>query len=247
MIVFGMKGLMKSLIYPEDSLQNLIGDWWLTKENNTEPLARGDLIWAHLPHIDQVPKELIITNRSDPTSHTRAEAEIRSINCQSNKQQLDIPVAAFPCIEGEIYTVHRSKMRPCVVVSIGGSNVNSLRTTGQAKYQTSKTLLVAPYYGTKGGTSRGGWPDILLERSRHCEYPQYMWDILPVNKNIISILRFDHIQPLSTLKGVSRRTNYSLSQNALKIFDSWLVWLFSNYLKPDSDLDQIRNLLLSLE
>ena len=49
-----------------------------------------------------------------------------------------------------------------------------------SKYQTAQTVLVAPYYGITGGTKRGGFNPEFVDRVRRAEYPEYVWDRLPI-------------------------------------------------------------------
>src|SRR5207302_873569 len=50
---------------------------------------------------------------------------------------------------------------------------------GQARWQSARTLLVAPFYGADASGTRGGWPAPFVDRIRRAEYPQYIWDQLP--------------------------------------------------------------------
>ncbi|MBA3884928.1 MAG: nucleotidyl transferase AbiEii/AbiGii toxin family protein [Acidobacteria bacterium] len=58
-------------------------------------------------------------------------------------------------------------------------------------------VRVAPYYGAQPGATRGGWPAPFVERIRRAEYPQYVWDILPMaSVDQPSVLRLDRIRPI---------------------------------------------------
>ena len=81
-------------------------------------------------------------------------------------------------------------------MSTGGTEVPKPLRIGAARYQTNPTLLAAPYYGADFGGSTGGWRPEFVARIRRCEYPQYLWDHLPVGGRDESILRLDHIQPV---------------------------------------------------
>jgi len=89
-------------------------------------------------------------------------------------------VAALPDYPGEVRTVYRAKARPVVVLSAGGPEVPRELRVGAAGWQTAPTLLVAPFYGVDPGGTRGGWREDFVTRIRRGEYPQYLWDKLPL-------------------------------------------------------------------
>jgi hypothetical protein len=61
-------------MYPDNAIQSMIDAWWV--EDPSPSLCRGRLIKAFLPHVDQIPKQLIATGRSSATDHTQADYEI---------------------------------------------------------------------------------------------------------------------------------------------------------------------------
>lgn len=83
-----------------------------------------------------------------------------------------------------------------------------------------------------------------MQRIRRCEYPQYFWDRLPLAGAAESILRLDHIQPIARHHNAYEWTQYRLSDDALSVFDEWLVWLFRDELPADGVLADVRAELL---
>src|SRR5690606_28738201 len=123
-----------------------------------------------------------------------------------------LPVAALPIRDGETYMVGRGKRRPAIVVSTGGTPVLRELRQGQNRWQFAPTILVAPYYGADPSSTRGGWPASFVERIRRAEYPQYMWDLLPISDGKTeSILRLDHIMPIGADPANWTATEYVLS------------------------------------
>ncbi|HEC99584.1 MAG TPA: hypothetical protein ENN18_04290 [Proteobacteria bacterium] len=122
-----------------------------------------------------------------------------------------------------------------------------LRPGTKPKWQTNPTMLVAPYYGSELTNFRAGWHDALVERIQQCEYPQYMWERLPINKTPCeSILKFDQLQPLGKHYKAYELTDYVLCEDALDILDDWLIWLIANKLPKESNLYEIREALLDI-
>ncbi len=82
---------------------------------------------------------------------------------------------------------------------------------------------------------RAGYNPELVERIRHCVYPQFFWEKLPLDTETEeSILRLDQIQPIGTHYNGFKHTGYRLSEDALEIFDDWLTWLIWGGLPEDS-------------
>lgn len=210
-------------MYPDDSVQNMVGDWWIKDDSSN--YRRGRLIKAFLPHTDQIPKHLIATGRSEPTDHVNANFSIEPLRIGQPQKKTVLPVAALPAFENEIHAVYRAKKRPAVIICEGGEDVDRKLILGKPKWQTSPTILVAPYYGVDEGEKRAGFNPEFIMRVRRCLYPQFIWDRLPISGANESILRLDHIQPVGKHHDTIEFTNYRLSEDAITIFDEWLNWL----------------------
>lgn len=231
-----------SLSYPEDSVQFMCDPWWETTDSNQ--VQRGRLLRTFLPHVDQHPHVLVAEGRTEPTDHDQAEFRVEPLRVKSPPPGSRLPVAALPHFRGEVRAVYRAKMRPALVVSAGGPDLPKPLRTGVARYQTNPSLLVAPYYGADRGKGSGGWKEELVTRIRRCEYPQYVWDSLPIRGRKESILRLDHIQPIGRHGESFELTRYRLGKDALEILDEWLSWLVEGALSPDTVLDSVRAELL---
>ena len=107
-------------------------------------------------------------------------------------------------------------------------------------------MLVAPYYGADLGGKTGGWRPEFVERIRRCEYPQYMWDSLPLGGREESILRLDHIQPLGRHGESYELTEYVLGEEAMLLLDDYLDWLIQGEIPAGSVLRDVRTALLGL-
>ncbi len=230
--------------YPDDSLQWLVGTWWV--EDEEQAVKRGRLLRAFVPHVDQQPMALVPVGRTQPTEHQTATIRLEPLRAGAPPRAPQLPVAALPQFAGEVRTVYRAKLRPVLVLSAGGPDIDQALRTGTARWQTAPTLLVAPFYGVDPGGTRGGWRPEMVERIRHCEYPQYFWDRLPLPGAAESILRFDHIQPIGRHHNAHQWTRYRLSDEALSVLDEWLVWLFRDLLVADGVLADVRAELLKL-
>ncbi len=232
-------------MYPEESIQAYVSSWWSIDE--TREIRRGRLIKAFVPHVHQVPMTLIPKGRTDPTDHSRADYTLAPLRIAQPSPTYKLPVAALPDYEGEIRTVYRAKKRPVLVISAGGPDIPRELRIGKPKWQTAPTILVAPYYGADEGDKRSGFSDEFVERVKRCEYPHYVWDILPLTNTVReSILRLDHIQPIGRHHDAYEWTDHCLSDEAMLIFDEWLHWLLEDELPEDSVLHGFREALLKL-
>jgi len=232
------------MIYPDDSIQAYVGKWWLIDES--KELKRGQLIKVFVPHVDQIPMTLNPIGRADPTDHFRANFTLEPLRIDKPSHAYKLPVAALPDFEGEVRAVYRAKKRPALIISAGGPDIPNKLRHGKPKWQTAPTILVAPYYGADKGGKRAGFRDEFIERVRRCEYPHYIWDILPLPGDVSeSILRLDHIQPIGRHYETYEWTRYCLSDEAMIIFSEWLHWLLEDELPDNSILFGYREALIS--
>ena len=111
-----------------------------------------------------------------------------------------------------------------LLLALAGQPVPHSFTVGRPGYQTSATHLAAPYYGGNADGKRAGFDPEFMKRMRRCEFPQFSWDILPIGCASESVLRIDHIQPISTHYKSFITTKYCLSEDALDFMDEWLMW-----------------------
>lgn len=228
-------------MYPENSLQNLLGSWW--REDKTKDIKRGRLIKAYVPHVDQIPNELHPVGRAQATNHNSAAYEILPLRAHQQNKASVLPVAALPANPGERHAVYRAKKRPLLVINEGYSIPEEMRR-GKPKWQTSPTILAAPFYGIKNTIQRSGFNPQFVDRVQKCEYPHYLWDILPIDGGEESLLRFDHLQPIGRHHESIEVCDYSLSDDALVILDSWLDWFLQGELDGSAILADVRNILM---
>jgi hypothetical protein len=231
-----------ALKYPEISLQSLVGEWWVPVEGGV--VDRGRLLWAVVPHVDQHPFALFAKGRTESTEHGRADYEVKPLTRQTLAHIQSaplLPVAGMPSLPDEIKLVFRGKRRPVLVVGVAGTEVEKGLRAGGARFHTSRTLLVAPYYGAEK------WRPQLIERIRRCAYPQFMWDSLPFYKGErASVLRLDHVQPIGNHAESYDLTNYKLAPEALSLVEEHLTWLRTRELPEGALLPDIRESLLGL-
>lgn len=224
--------------YPEICPQNLIEPWW--EKCDGDGYRPGRLIWAHLPHTDQDPYTLEAVGRDVATEHQTANFRIKKFNVGARIQKRNLPVAAMPLYAGETFCIYRTKKRPAIILSKGGSKINDRLTRNMAKWRTNPTILAAPSYGNKGGFN-----EEFCDRIRRIEYPHFMWDLLPIDgRGIASIFRFDHIQPIGRSKNTIEFTPYCLSLKAIVFIREWIDWLFSGQMEKESELCQTRETLM---
>ncbi|MDP2851832.1 MAG: hypothetical protein Q8O23_00330, partial [Gallionella sp.] len=136
-------------------------------------------------------------------------------------EKTDLPVAAMPHSDGEVWAAYRAKKRPCLVIGSNNPAVDQALTQGMPTNSTAPTVLVAPYYGVDKDSRRAGYQPDFVERVRHCEYPQFVWDRLPIGGGPDeSILRLDHLQPIGALNNSYKLSEFKLSDAALEIIRS---------------------------
>ena len=213
------------MMFPDDSVQSVIhpSPWW--EKSETRRLERGCLIYAFMPHVDQVPYTIKPVARSQPDVHNSAKLEIAPLRMKDRRSKEDLPVAAMTIHDKEMWVAYRAKKRPGLVLGTHAPVVGDGLRRGMPKRSTAPVTTVAPYYGVDKDGRRAGYNPELVQRIRHAEYPQFFWDKLPIPGSEESILRLDHMQPVGTHYNSYELTEHKLSEDAMQIMDDYLQWL----------------------
>ena len=221
--------------------------WWV--QHPAQSLVRGSLAWTIAPYSEQKPFRLIPVGRGqDAQQHAQAEYQLEEFRVGDTRKPVSaLPVAALPLRGSEEYIVRRGKRRPCLVIASTEAPVDASLARGR-RWQTARTRLVVPYYNANGTSSRGGWGIELVTRIRQCEYPQYVWDKLPLPGGSVdgSILRLDHAFSVGHDPANFGRTGYRLHPKALEVLDDWFAWYLTGTLAREGALNAARDLLLRL-
>lgn len=109
-----------------------------------------------------------------------------------------------------------------------------------ANYQTALTILVAPFVGVDQKGTRGGYNPEFVEHIRCCEYPQFIYDKLPLGSVDESLLRLDQLQPIGKNHDSIECTKYCLSEAAMEIVDEWIIWILTGMLPANGIINDVR-------
>lgn len=213
------------MTYPEDCIQSIISPskWWIKNDENK--ICRGALIYACVPHVDQIPYMFIPIGRKEANNHHEATVKVTQLKINQPLKQVPLPVAAMPNMENEVWAAYRAKKRPCLVLRSNFTHVDPNLKRGKPRHSTAPTITIAPYYGADENGQRSGYTQAFRQRVMHCEYPQFLWDKLPTNNQPKeSILRLDHIMPYGANTNSYNLSSYKLSEDAIKIIDDLLIW-----------------------
>ena len=230
--------------FPEDTIQNFIGEWWV--EDKSRTLRRGRLVWTVIPFAGQIPHELVPEGRDESREHEKAKVRLLQHHVSSERPPPTLPVAALPRHPGEVYLAYKGKKRPALV--LGEEPPSAAGALGKGSPMTHRVspVLVAPYYGADQSGGRSGFPEEFVKRVRRGEYPQYMWDRLPIRSSTdASILRLDHLQPIGRSASVYEWTEFCLAEAALPVLDAWISWMLTGELAADTELGMVREELRS--
>jgi hypothetical protein len=225
-----------TLSFPNDCIQSIAGgEWWIKDDSSS--LCLGRLVKAAIPHIDQIPKMFTPRGRKAPTIHDAATFQVEPFNIKNYGKHSKLPVAGLPAYPREVNIVQRAKRRPSVILGLGGPTIPKKDNPGKPSWQTSPTLLVAPYYGVDEGTERSGWAEAFVDRIRSCESSQMFWDILPLSGADSSILRLDQLQAIGRHHNSLEVTQWRLSETAMELMNEWLDWVRFDGIAEDSLLE----------
>lgn len=232
-------------MYPEDCVQHVVGsdDWWIM--NDQKSLCRGALITAFVPYVDHEPYGFEPVGREKPSQHDSAIYKVVPLRVNQYVQRTELPVAAMPLHGSEVWAAYRAKRRPCLVIGSVSPSVDRVLTKGKPKHSTAPTILIAPFYGVEQDGRRAGYNPQFIERVRHLEYPQFLWDKLPPDDRE-SLLRLDHLQPIGTGYGSYKLRGYRLGRDALEIVDELFQWLIWNKLPENSLIAMFQKELVSI-
>lgn len=238
--MYGTLRIEKVEMYPDDCLQSIYGDdnWWVTDED--ADLNQGDLIRCFIPHVDQIPYTFEPIGRNDPRDHEEAIVKVAPLKVEKPLKQTDLPVAAMTLYKNEVWAAFRAKNRPCLVLGTNNKIAKSKFTQGMPKTNYASLILVAPFYGADHTSS---FTPAFIERVRHCDYPQFMWDILPMYDGKESILRLDQTQPIGTHHNAFKKTGFKLSEEALGVVNELKTFVLEGGLPKDGDVIAYQELI----
>lgn len=233
---------------PDDSVQAYESPWWIS--DGSRDLRRGRLVWAFFPFIDVKPIALVATGRKNALDHSGAKYQVQTFEQASKPRAPPMPpVAALPVGRAELLLAQTGKRRPGLVLSGGGHGIpNGLASV---EWQRARSFTAAPYFGADQDGSRAGWSEKFVKRIRHFDYPQYMFESLPLSGAAGSILRLDQALSMSPdwIPDPNDITEYRLSDKALEYLDELEWWLRNNTLPKDgrvltfrSEIDALMNL-----
>ncbi|MFP3983851.1 MAG: hypothetical protein ACLFV2_09205 [Desulfurivibrionaceae bacterium] len=228
-------------MYPDECIQSLNEyPWW--EEDQGKDYCRGRLCYAHVPHVVQTPLTLHPEARSEDTNHREVDASIEQMRISQKKRIKALPLAGLPLHHNELYTVYKAKVRPCLIIGDGWDNLPEQFTKNRPGWQRTPIITVIPYYGIEKDGSRAAFPPAFIERVRHCEYPQFFWDILPTNKKE-SLLILSHLQPVGRHHDSIELTPHRLHESALVVMDEYLRWSLGHKRQEDDFISLFKGIL----
>lgn len=232
-------------MYPKDCVQQLVkpDEWWIKSDSKIP--GRGALVTAFVPYVEQETYGFEPLGRKEASQHDSAKIKVAPLRVGQPLKRTELPVAAMPLHKGEVFAAYRAKMRPCLVVGSVSPSVDKSLTRRKPKHSTAPTILIAPFYGVEQDGQRAGYTPQFIERVRHLEYPQFLWDKLPPD-NLDSLLRLDQLQPIGTGYGSYKLTGYRLGRDALEIVDELFQWLIWNKLPEDGLIAMFQKELTSI-
>lgn len=234
--------------YPEDCVQHYLASWWTEVGGDDGNMKRGQLLTASVPYFSHEPLALVPTDRVEATEHDRIAIQLRRPSLEIPIEQSRLPIAALPLYNKETLRVYKCKRRPVLVLATEGEQIDS--QLAWAKWQTSRHLIVAPYYGIQQKRNRKGWHPKLIGNIKKMHVSRLFWDMLPGRSRVTegeSILRLDHMHPINE---DFKRTSFRLSEDAMKIVDECLRLYYTGVFDSEGllgliceELEEIQNLI----
>lgn len=227
------------MAFPEKSIQGITGEeyWWFHEPRPC--LRRGSIVWTLVPFHTGMHYRLVVERKPDtPTEHDAAKlirAEPYTLRSPDVPQAL--PIAAMPRANDGHFTLREVKRRPALVLALPGQEVPKALTVNRPHSRTAPCIVVAPYYtAIKQGEPPRYSPE-LLELVQKLRFPQFFFEILPVDFGASSILRLDQIQAVPAKeRDFYEATSWRLNDHALGLMDELLEWHIWGGIGADSNL-----------
>lgn len=231
--------------YPEDCIQSFTsGDWWI--RDDQKKFEFGALVWSYVPFFDQIPYRLTAT-RTDPHDHKTATVKAEPLHTsKAPADESPLPVAGLPHLRGAHgWMVNRMKKRPCLVLFDDPRiPIDKALIRGMTSPSTYSYAIVAPFYGVDQ-EGRAGYNPGFVKKIKYATYPQWFWDMLPLNSTSESILRLDQIHPVGHHHQSFEHTGYTLGDNARKMMREWLEWYMG--FKPSEAIEDFRGFIAEFD
>lgn len=232
-------------------LQDYIDDWWI--EDSSKELSPGRLVWLFYPYMNVIPYEFLAEGRvdedgrSDSTNHNNLNFTIREFRISDTSYRTRLPVSSFPKNNNEVYLISKAKKRPAIVLANDKTGFKLIpKLKNSVSWQKQPSLIVAPYYGTGANADRTGFHPDFVERVRLCEYPELMYEKLPINRKNPkeSILYLKHMAAVGRHHETTQPTNYRLSEDAMFFLEEQLKWYLFNEFDPEGLIADLKEHIL---
>ncbi len=226
------------------SITDLVPEFYVDLPEDTFRKAKlvGQFCWAPIPIIMGVPMILDV-ERADPTEHGAVKGEIRLLNRTDFRKKNRLPIKSLGLRETEEVLVQRVKKRLAVIVSSGHTIFDDvaglLKKRGQAHLQED-SIVVAPLYGVEGGEHHGGFPPLMVARTKALQYRQFFY-CAPYKQVYEGLVRLDRIQTVLPHYLTVELTSVALSPAALSVLLTMVRALFGA--APDEDFVAMQELL----
>jgi hypothetical protein len=207
----------------------------------------GQFCWVPVPHLDPIPRILDV-ERADPQEHYATRFSIRNMIDGDFKKKTRLPLKALSLRETEELVIHRAKRRPAIIISGETTIFDDVKTLLQQigrKHLQEESLIVAPLYSVESGDHEGGFPPVMVARTRALMYKQFFF--CPRGNSPLtadSIMRLDRLQAVVPNYPTYVPEPYSLSADALGVLMSMLRSLFGA--KEEPEFEALKELVFEL-
>ena len=204
-------------------------DEFYTDSEPTGAPAVGDIYWAPVPEVNEVPRILDVL-RADPEEHSATSFEIVDIKREHFSQRDRLPIKRLNLGETEELIIAKGKKRPVLVLSRNVvPDITSLPRGSQRRMAQSvgrESYLVAPFYSVSLPPHRTTmFGPVLVARIRALRYVHLA--CLPARGKPgvpDSIVRLDRVFPCYLSRGCEKSGD-RLADEPLEIIQAQLALL----------------------
>lgn len=235
-----------------------MNNWWevlnlYEKKAKRTTIEVGDIVWAPVLYNDKNEKRRILNIERatvDNDTHNKGVFEIEPLDFKKHYKTTaeTLPMKKLGLRIGEEFILHRSKLRPCIVLHIDSENIQKMEENDNGVNNLNqKSVLLLPLYGFQNRVTGEKFSPNTVNNMKHLGHKKILFfpkDPDATNDSIIvkdSFGRFDMMFQIPS--SFITCTKSKLTDEFLIIVDFYL----QNYLGNNIDEKYFENALFLLE
>jgi len=212
------------------SIDQLIGNYYKKLEEpefRVEPTL-GQICWVPILNLNPIPKILEV-ERAKPEVHTELKYVLNEMNDGHFKTGRNrLPLKLLDLGETEEFIAMTAKKRPAIIVSDKSVIFGDIKSRIMKRaHLQEENIVVVPLYSSETEFHEGGFPQIIVARTKAMLYPQFFY--CPPDKLSTfseSIARLDRLTIVRPIRPTYSPTPIALKDEPLSVILSMIQEYF---------------------